>query len=583
MPDKIVKQHYIALAKLLKIYRTAPFDKNLINASLNFCKSLYKTAKAHPDLIFAQPQLYKPQLPFIVNLTFNSTLLTCLLSVRNKFDPSVTIQLMCGSLSIYALEQLSIEKHYQTDDNDQKTVAKKIGLRNAKFSHLLETNQQQIWLCTYLLCSHVHLPHYPRNKLTTPVTALAYMANKLALLCIPNTLKHPISLAHAIKHLSLKCCSKWYELLTPLLKYPSLLPVGSYVRLRDGSIHIVLSLRTDGLVTQPLPVKQSVEVKSDKMAIQLTLVEQVVHIYPCQHLNSFTRINQWWGTDLIEWLSNNVNYEQRVAFDSVLPIQTAPPSLLIIQDQLNHINADITVIAKAIEKEPTFAQQLQVSASISNRQKQPVLNIQQGLAMLGFERTNSILLQHALLSRLNQQYFPVQQALLTFSQFFVFIVGELATRTKLISPELARTTAYFVVSRLFTLPKIRSLNHWETSTQSTFRVECLIKIKENNSLKNDGFLLANAWQQNKQMLEVLQQYDLVTQNQENKPAVRQFCFLLGISLTLAHEHYFTETTRCNETADYFNTGLIELGFSQAEVIKIMTDITSSTNVFCPLG
>ena len=72
MSAEIVKQHYIALAKLLKIYRTAPLDRNLLKASHDFCKSLYSAAKKHPELIFAQPQLYKPQLPFIVNLTFNS-------------------------------------------------------------------------------------------------------------------------------------------------------------------------------------------------------------------------------------------------------------------------------------------------------------------------------------------------------------------------------------------------------------------------------------------------------------------------------------------------------------------------------
>ncbi|WP_101197084.1 hypothetical protein [Paraglaciecola sp. MB-3u-78] len=119
MPAEIVKQHYIALAKSLKIYRSAPLDRELLKASHHFYKNLYAAAKAHPNLIFAQPQLYKPQLPFVVNLAFNSAVLTCLLAVRNKLDPSVTIQLMCGSLSIYALEQASIEKHYQTDKDNE--------------------------------------------------------------------------------------------------------------------------------------------------------------------------------------------------------------------------------------------------------------------------------------------------------------------------------------------------------------------------------------------------------------------------------------------------------------------------------
>jgi hypothetical protein len=579
MPEKIVKQHYIALVKLLKSYRTGPLDRSLLKATQHFCKNLYGTAKANPELIFAQPQLYKPQLPFIVNLSFNSAVLTCLLAVRNKFDPSATIQLMCGALSIHALEQSSIEKHYQTIEDNQKMITTKIGQKNTTFIQLLKTNQQHIWLSNYLLCSHTHLSHYPRNSLTTPSTAVAYMANKLALLCIPNKRKPPISLAHAIKHLSLECCPKWYGLLTPLLVYPSVLPLGSYVRLQDGSIHIVLALSHNGLVTKPLPTKQSAVVQPD---IQLTNAVQVIQSYPTQQLKGFNRLGQWWGSELKEWLSNNKYHAQTMAFELIQPFQTAPASLLVIQDQLNHVNADIAVIVKALEKEPAHAQQLQMSASVSNRKKQPIKDIQHSLAMLGFERTNSILLQHSLMSRLNQHYFPLQQALLTFSQFLVFVVGELATKTKLISPELARTTAYFVVSRLFTLPNIRTLNQWKTSTGPNFRLASLIKVKNIENIKNDGFVLANTWQQNKQILDVLLHYDLVTPQQENNRSNSQFCYLLGISLILAKEYYFSGTTHCKETDFYFNAGLNELGLNSKDVMKMMTDIIFSTNVYCQL-
>jgi hypothetical protein len=47
MPAEIVKRHYIALAKLLKIYRSAPLDTDLLKASQHFCKSLYDAAKEY--------------------------------------------------------------------------------------------------------------------------------------------------------------------------------------------------------------------------------------------------------------------------------------------------------------------------------------------------------------------------------------------------------------------------------------------------------------------------------------------------------------------------------------------------------
>lgn len=582
MPAEIVKQHYVALVKLLKIYRCAPLDRNVLKASHHFCRNLYAAAKDNPDLIFAQPQLYKPQLPFVANLAFNSTVLTCLLAVRNKFDPAVTIQLMCGSLSIYALEQATIEKYYQCDKDNEKSQAKKIGQKNAIFTQLLKTNKQHIWLSNYLLCSHVHLAHYPRASLTTPIMALTYLANKLALLSTPNKHKPPLSFAKAIKHLSVSCCSRWYALLTPLIHYPGMSPLGSYIRLRDGSVHIVLSLSIEGLITKPLPSKQKMLVQHDKAGIQLTPPEQVIQSYPCQQITSLTRLNHWWGGDLLDWFNRKTKCEQIAAFDPILPMQTAPASLLVIQDQLNHINTDVSVIVKAIEKEPAYAQQLQIIASTSNRQKQPVQNIQHSIAMLGFERTNSILLQHSLLSRLNQSYFPLQQTLLNFSQIFATIVGELTAKTKLVSPELASTTAYFVVSRLFTLPTIRTMNHWKTSSQPTFKVASLVNIKETESLKNNAFLLAKAWHQNKQILDVLRLYDVVMHQPVKKHASRQFCYLLGLSLVLAHEYYFSSTTRCKETSAYFEAGLIELAISQTELVDMMADVVSSTNIYCQL-
>ena len=581
MPADIVKQHYVALTKLLKIYRSAPLDRDLLKASQHFCKNLYAAAKNHPDLIFAQPQLYKPQLPFVVNLAFNATVMTCLLAVRNKFDPAVTVQLMCGALSIYALEQAAIETHYQGDAAQENSVIKKLGQKNVKFTQLLKTHNQHIWLSNYLLCSKIHLAHYPHASLTTPSNALAYMANRFALLCTPNKLQPPLSFAKVIKHLSLRCCSKWYALLIPLIHYPSVSPLGSYIRLRDGSVHIVLSLSVAGLITQPLSTKQSVLEQQHKTGFQLTATKQVIHCYPSQQLHSFTRLSQWWGTDLINWLSSKTQHQSILAFDPILSMQAVPAPLLIIQDQLNHINTDVTVIVKAIEKQPAYAQQLKMIASTSNRQQQPVQNIQQSIAMLGFERTNSILLQHSLRSRLNQNYFPLQQALLNFSQFFVSIVAQLTARTKLVSPELASTTALFVVSRLFTLPTIRTMSHWKTSTVATFEVASLVDVKKVEDLKNSAFLLAKAWHQNKQILEVLQYYDLVMHQQLKKQSSRQFCYLIGLSLILAQQHYFSKTTRCKETNAYFKAGLLELAITQTDVRAMMADAVSSTNVFCP--
>jgi hypothetical protein len=194
-----------------------------------------------------------------------------------------------------------------------------------------------------------------------------------------------------------------------------------------------------------------------------------------------------------------------------------------------------------------------------------------------------------LLSRLNQQYFPLQQTFLAFSHFFALIAGELAVKTNSISSELARTTAYFVISRLFTLSAIRTLPYKGISApikvckHPTFKVASIVAVKESESLKNGAFLLANAWQQNKQVLKVLQHYDLALSDPPSKPSTRQFCYLLGLSLCMSQEYYFLKTEHSKETSSYIKTALGELNMSQAELNNLINDIISNSNVISPLA
>ena len=97
------------------------------------------------------------------------------------------------------------------------------------------------------------------------------------------------------------------------------------------------------------------------------------------------------------------------------------------------------------------------------------------------------------------------------------------------------------------------------------------------------FYLRTHWQQNEQILVVLQHYDLIGKNTETTNSTRQFCFLIGFGLILAQEHYFSETTRSKETTLYFKAGLVELGINQAALIDMMNNIATRTNVYCELA
>ena len=578
-PEQIIKEQYLALAKLLRAYRDSAIDKRLLQLTLSYCQNLHRLAQQHPDLVFAQPHLYKSQLPLLVNLAFNACIYTCLLAVRNKFDPAISIQLMCASVSLYGCDQILVEKYYQNAADTNPVV---FGQNMAKMSQLLKHHQQHIWLSAFSLSSSIHSNKAKNISRLKPTVAVAYFANRLNILCTPNKSMRPLNFAHGLKALALSAPAKFYSLLTPLLEYPGLIPPGAYVQDKQSTINLVLAVHPNGLITKKVSKKQQTLLVQEPIEILLMSQEQLTKSYACQTLKGFSRLNQWWDDELTSWVASESSRQCIEVFTSTLPINSAPPSLLVIQDQLKQTNADIAVMVKAIEKEPSYAQQLQVTASLSNRQKQTVTNIQHGLAMLGYERTASVFLQHSLLSRLNQQYFPLQHAFLAFSQLLVFIVEELATETKLSSVDTAKTTAYFLLSRMFTLPSLRTQLAWKTNPQSFYQVDSLFKSPKSAALKQDATRLARAWQQDTTIIQLLQKYDCIHLEPQTKNSVKLSSFLLGAALIMANEIYFSQTNQCPQTQAYLDKALIALQFSSAQWTELQKNITIKSQIACQL-
>jgi hypothetical protein len=578
MSGDIIKQQYIDLIKLLKTYHNGPGDKGLLQQTHSYCQGLMKTAKLLPDLFFAQPHLYKGQLPHSVNLTFNNCVLICLFGVRNKFDESLVIQLMSAAISINALQQKVIHKTEQ--NSDQKKSAKKNHL-DVTFAQLLKVNHLQTWHRIYVASAKIYQSNYTILPALDTAAKLMFLAHKLTQLITANKGKIHTNFAQAIKHITIHSPASCYELIVPLIEYPSLCPPGTYIRQTNGQLSIIVALTTKGLLTRYLALKQATETEQGNSDFQFFTEEHVSKSYASQTITNFSQINQWWGEVTQHWFDKHT--QTRIeAFYKYLPTQSAPLSLLVIQDQLSHGQTDISVITKVFENEPNYAYQLQKSASLNNRKKQPVHNIQHSLAMLGFERTSSLLLQHCLVSRLNQQYFALQQSFLTFSQLFVFIAGELAVRTQAASQEVARSTGYFVVSRLFTLPALRTLTHWNITKQRTFEVASLVKGSARLSLKKDAVLLANAWHQNKSLIAVLQHYDLPPKISVNKSVSPHFCYLIGLSLVIATEAYFTGIKRDVETIEYVKNALLALELQEFDLQELLIEAVNKTGVFCPL-
>jgi hypothetical protein len=202
--------------------------------------------------------------------------------------------------------------------------------------------------------------------------------------------------------------------------------------------------------------------------------------------------------------------------------------------------------------------------------------------MLGTERTASIFLQHSLLSRLNQHYFPLQQSFLAFSQFYVFIVEEIAVLTKTGSINMLKTAAYFLLSRLFTLPNLRAQLVWNTNTQFSFQVNSLISLPQSVDLQQDAMLLAQAWQQSPAIIQLLQTGDHNANTSYTKDVETINDYLLGLGLIMAKQSYFSQNNQCEATKKYLSTALEVLNISEIQWADLQKNLMIKAHISCQL-
>ena len=580
MPAESIKQQYQSLATLLKTYRQSPLGPEHIQQTLSFSDQLLQLAKTHPDAVFAQAQLYKSKLPYVLNLCFNTCLLTCLISVRNKLNDTTNQQLMCAAINLFAFEQSNIEKYYQ---NKQPGI--KLGSINQRMLNALGTSGQDCWLAAYKMCTRVHQNIQTQasdSHTLCKEQSIISIAARLALLSTENGRFKKLSFAQALRHIILHCPDQWQALLHPLIDYPSLTPPGTYIKLAAQRYGMGLAVSEQGYF-----VKERLNLASESRPHPAHFLrhEELKHSYVAQSLLHFGQIDRCWSKDWQE--QNNTRADRLInpllsPFNNVYKLDKPPPSLLTIQAQFNQPEPDIHKLSRAINKEPAFVQYLQKSASQSSRKKLPVIDIQHSIMMHGFERSASILMQHALLSRLNQNYFPLQQQFISFTQLRGHIAGSLAQNSGLCSFEQACSLAYFATAGLFTHPALKVQKRWLTQSSRQFDVNQLCGIKGNQQLHKHAVILAQAWQQNSQSLLAMRMHNMPSETMTKAGGREKLAMLLGLSLISTRTLYFSDEEPCEDSKNYRQRGLELLNISPQSLDFLQQESANYCHRYQPL-
>lgn len=585
MPDSLIKQQYQSLHKLLAFYRRPAPEPDLVQKTLDFNNALLGLAKQYPDLTFAQIHLYKASLPRHYNLAFSAILMTALLCVRNRFNETTTIQLMSAALSIFGLA----EEASNVDQSEQSGLAKvthheplaKISPDTA-FCRILTQYQQGVWLQGYrhgLWLNKTFKEHLNLLQHESIDTSALALAIRLTLMMHNPQKKTKQSFQSALALVVQNSPSAQAQLLEPLMAYPSVTPPGTYVMLDDGPLALVIGIAGDKLLCYPQSTSRHISTHSSHFTVDRVRVK---HAYPAQAIKKLSNLTTWWGNNW-QLFEQESNTKAESPFMQSFKMSRPPATLTAIQSQLNKPIQDINKLSLAIAREPSFAQHLRKTASQSSRQKLPIKDIQHGLMMHGFERSGSIIMQQALLSRLNQHHFPLQRAFISFVQLRGHIAASLAKIGNIGIPEQASTLAYFACVGLFTHVQLKIQTQWQKSNRTSYDMTSLVRCVKPEQLRSHAVSMAEAWQQRRHEIVALNNYHDANYLTENKRSPQvELAAILGISLMLARELYFSDAKRCVQSQQYCNSACKALRINVQELALIKSEAYAICHSFSPL-
>lgn len=200
----------------------------------------------------------------------------------------------------------------------------------------------------------------------------------------------------------------------------------------------------------------------------------------------------------------------------------------------------------------------------------------------GFARSGSIIMQQALLSRINQHYFPLQHHFINFTQLRGYLASCLAKECDLGLPEQACTLAYFASSGLFTHPALKIQSKWVRGETQIFDISQLVVCQRAEQLGLQAVALAEAWHQPSHEIVALRTHNHMPQPQTSKGSSAKLAALLGMSLLMARQVFFAEPQLCKQGQQYAKDALLLLDLKPQKIETIKDQSVAYCHVYSPI-
>lgn len=562
---------------LLSDYRTAPFGGAQIKATLAFAETLLQQLKQFPDPLVAQLSLPKRHLAIVTNLSFNTALSCALLSIVNKLNDSTAQQLICAAIGQYAYKQKDIEL-YLRDQSPCPSLAS-----NKRMLMALSKTDQQVWrtgckIAPVLTRQHWSLDNWPTDYNQTQ--QMLFIAASLALQLTPITNRRKHNFASALRTLVQACPARWLDLLAPLSHYPSLIPPGTIVRQKPTDKQEQQQPKAQIVLATSSAGKWLIPVRATTSETPATLIaEQQIDKITTMQIGTFSQLDNWWSE---QWQQMQQQDQHIItAASHIFRLDRPPPALISIQQRLKQEDIEGKELAQLIGSEPLLANYVLDSAQQASRMKLKSRSVRQGIMMHGFERTSSMLMQYALLQRINQHDFPLQQTLLQFTLLRGHIASLLAQAEGSLLPESISTLACFASAGLFTLSALKTKQHWHLQPKRTFALESTSALPQSKQLNQHCIKISQSWQQPDQHILAIRCHAHKPWQMHHHHSVALMAAILGLSLVAARKMYFSACCDCQETQEYVDNSLKMLKISKYKFEQLQHDCADELHYYCP--
>jgi hypothetical protein len=512
-----------------------------------------------PDTWLALAQLNFCDYSDSQNLRFRQTLMAMLFSHCHRWHPQSSIGLICAAMTLDLYR-------WPTRGDD--------------FLRQIKRLDQQIWASSLIPVARL-LPLRQKAGFYRRFTRLSQPQLLLMLVALLSIDRHKDSSQkqwhQTLRMLARQLPCSCYNLLEPLLLAVGLVPPGSMLQLQDESIAILLSHTPHARLIK----RYYSHNKSFSEEVEVIAATEAIRPRPAYGMTSLSLADRLWDKN---WLSLHQETEGAAGWwPQTHPLSKPPAKLLAIQDLLRQDEPDVDMISRHIAAEGFLARQLKYTASQRSRMKLKLEEVKHALLFQGFERTSSILVQQALLNRLNQQYFPLQQHMLQFCILLGHVLEALAGKQSKLQAESLVTLGYFFCSGLFISAALKRRIRLPARAEEMFSLDQLFSLPTGVSCTRQSLTLTKAWQQEKSCLDAIRCHHQLPSDSELKGVGKTLATTLGLGLMISRQLYFADQPTRGRNSIYQQQAMQLLQLESEDIQDVMTQAQQNSQCYWPIG